>query len=136
MRPVTAPYRLNLNIPIMGRWLTKPRVELAKVQERQAQNTLDVTNQILRQGIELAVLNLQAMADRHVSAEQQVESLTAAFGVIESKMNAGIANSYEYSLAKANLARAQGNAIQAKYDYLMQQRLLQYYRQGNWEGVF
>jgi outer membrane protein len=128
--------QLNLNIPIMGRWLTKPRVELAKVQERQAQNTLDVTNQILRQGIELAVLNLQAMSDRYASATGQVESLTAAFAVIESKMNAGIANSYEYSLAKANLAKAQGNAIQAKYDFLMQQRLLQYYRQGNWQGVF
>ncbi|SKB56042.1 TolC family protein [Dyadobacter psychrophilus] len=128
--------QLNLNIPIMGRWLTKPRVELAKVQERQAQNTLDVTNQVLRQAIELAVLNLQAMADRQASAEGQVESLTAAFAVIESKMNAGIANSYEYSLAKANLAKAQGNAIQAKYDFLMQQRLLQYYRQGNWTGVF
>ncbi|MCF2503065.1 TolC family protein [Dyadobacter sp. CY107] len=128
--------QLNLNIPIMGRWLTKPRVELAKVQERQAQNTLDVTNQVLRQAIELAVLNLQSMADRQASAEGQVESLTAAFAVIESKMNAGIANSYEYSLAKANLAKAQANAIQAKYDYLMQQRLLQYYRQGNWTGVF
>jgi outer membrane protein len=128
--------QLNLNIPIMGRWLTKPRVALAKVQERQAQNTLDVTNQVLRQAIELAVLNLQAMADRQYAAEGQVESLTAAFAVIESKINAGIANSYEYSLAKANLAKAQGNAIQAKYDFLMQQRLLQYYRQGNWTGVF
>ncbi|TLV01061.1 TolC family protein [Dyadobacter luticola] len=128
--------QLSLNIPIMGRWLTRPRVELAKVQERQAQNTLDVTNQVLRQNIELAVLNLQTMADRHISAQQQVESLTAAFAVIESKMNAGISNSYEYSLSKANLAKAQGNAIQAKYDYLMQQRLLQYYRQGNWDGVF
>jgi outer membrane protein len=128
--------QLGLNIPIMGRWLTRPRVELAKVQERQAQNTLDVTNQFLRQAIELAVLNLQTMSDRQISAEGQVESLTAAFGVIESKLNAGIANSYEYSLAKANLAKAQGNAIQAKYDFLMQQRLLQYYRQGNWQGVF
>ncbi|NIJ51862.1 TolC family protein [Dyadobacter arcticus] len=128
--------QINLNIPIMGRWLTRPRVEYAKVQERLAQNSLDVSNQLLRQNIELAVLNLQSMADRNVSAQGQVESLTAAFAVIESKMNAGIANSYEYSLAKANLAKAQGNAIQAKYDYLMQQRLLQYYRQGNWQGVF
>ncbi|WAC09854.1 TolC family protein [Dyadobacter pollutisoli] len=127
---------LSLNIPIMGRWVTRPRVELAKVQERQAQNSLDVTNQLLRQAIELAVLNLNALSDKYSAAQGQVESLTASFAVIESKLNAGIANSYEYSLAKANLAKAQGNAIQAKYDFLMQQRLLQYYRQGNWQGVF
>ena len=127
---------LSLNIPIMGRWVTRPRIELAKVQERQAQNTLDVTNQQLRQAIELAVLNLDAMSDKYAAAQGQVESLTASFGVVESKLNAGVANIFEYSLAKANLAKAQANAIQAKYGFLMQQRLLQYYRQGNWEGVF
>ncbi|GGC00714.1 hypothetical protein GCM10011325_29910 [Dyadobacter sediminis] len=127
---------LSLNIPIMGRWVTRPRIDLAKVQERQAQNTLDVTNQQLRQAIELAVLNLNAMADKYAAAQGQVESLTASFSVVESKLNAGVANIFEYSLAKANLAKAQANAIQAKYGFLMQQRLLQYYRQGNWEGVF
>ncbi|WP_031525890.1 TolC family protein [Dyadobacter crusticola] len=127
---------LSLNIPIMGRWVTRPRVELAKVQERLAQNTLDVTNQQLRQAIEQAVLNLDALADKYAAARDQVESLTASFAVVESKLNAGIANSFEYTLAKANLSKAQANAIQAKYDFLMQQRLLQYYRQGNWEGVF
>ena len=127
---------LGLNIPIMGRWVTRPRVELAKVQERQAQNTLDITNQQLRQAIETAVLNLNAMADKHTAAEGQVESLAAAFAVVESKFNAGVSSIFEYTLSKAKLAQAQGIAIQAKYDYLMQQRLLQYYRQGNWEGVF
>lgn len=127
---------LGLNIPIMGRWVTRPRVASAKVQERLAQNTLDVTNQQLRQAIELAVLNMNAMADKYSAAEEQSESLKANFTLVESKLNAGIANIFEYSLAKANLAKAQANAIQAKYDFLMQQRLLQYYRQGNWSGVF
>jgi outer membrane protein len=127
---------LGLNIPIMGRWVTRPRVASAKVQERLAQNSLDVTNQQLRQAIELAVLNMNAMADKYSAAKEQSESLKANFGVVESKLNAGIANIFEYSLAKANLAKAQANVIQAKYDFLMQQRLLQYYRQGNWSGVF
>ena len=127
---------LGLNIPIMGRWVTRPRVELAKVQERLAQNQQDVTQQLLRQSIEQAVLDMRATEDRFSAAQGQVESLTASFAVVESKLNAGTANIFEYSLAKANLAKAQANAIQAKYQFLMQQRLLQYYRQGNWEGIF
>lgn len=127
---------LGLNIPIMGRWVTRPRVELAKVQERLAQNQQDVTKQILRQNIEQAVLDMNATADKFSAAQQQVESLTASFSVVESKLNAGTANIFEYSLAKANLAKAQANAIQANYQFIMQQRLLQYYRQGNWEGIF
>jgi len=127
---------IGLNIPIMGHWVTRPRVEAAKVQERLAQNTLDVTKQQVRQAIELAVLNLSATSDRYTAAQQQVESLTASYAVVESKLNAGIANIFEYSLAKANLARAKANSIQAQYEFLMQQKLIQYYRQGNWTGVF
>ena len=127
---------LRLNIPIMGRWVTRPRVELAKVQERIAQNQQDVAQQLLRQAIEQAVLDLTATADKFAASQGQVESLTASFAVVQSKLNAGTANVFEFSLAKANLAQAQANAIQAQYEYLMQQRLLQYYQQGNWDGIF
>jgi len=127
---------LSLNIPIMGRWVTRPRVEFAKVQERLAKNVEDVTQQQLRQAIEQAVLDMRATEDRFSAAQGQVESLTASFAVVESKLNAGTANIFEYSLAKANLAKAQANAIQAKYMFLMQQRLIQYFKQGNWQGIF
>jgi outer membrane protein len=127
---------VSLNIPIMGHWVTRPRVEAAKVQEVLAQNQLDITKQQLRQAIELAVLNLSAANDKNDAAKLQVESLTASFSVVESKLGAGVANMFEYSLVKANLARAQANAIQARYELLMQSRLLLYYRQGNWTGVF
>lgn len=127
---------VSLNIPIMGRWVTRPRVALAKVQESLAKNQEDITLQVLRQSIEKAVLDMQATTDNYQAAKQQEESLDANFKLVESKLNAGTANMFEYSLAKANLAKAQANAIQAQYQFLMQQRMLQYYRQGTWEGVF
>jgi outer membrane protein len=127
---------LRLNIPIMGRWVTRPRVEFAKVQERLAQNQQETTKQILRQAIEKAVLDMNAATDKFSAAQGQAESLSASFTVVESKLNAGTANIFEYSLAKANLAKAEANAIQSRYEYLMQQRLLQYYQQGNWDGMF
>lgn len=127
---------LGLNIPIMGRWVTRPRVELAKVQERQAQNQFDIARQLLRQSVELAVLEVNSTADRFAAAQGQSESLTASFSVVESKLNAGTANIFEYALAKANLGKAQANAIQAKYEYMMKQRLLQFYRQGSWTGIY
>jgi outer membrane protein len=53
---------LGLNIPIMGRWVTRPRVEVAKVQERLAQNQFDVARQLLRQSVELAILEVNSTA--------------------------------------------------------------------------
>ena len=127
---------LGLNIPIMGRWVTRPRIELAKVQERQSQNQFDIAKQLLRQSVELAVLDVNSTADRFAAAQGQSESLTASFSVVESKLNAGTANIFEYALAKANLGKAQANAIQARYEYMMKQRLLQFYRQGTWIGIY
>lgn len=127
---------VNLSIPIMGRWVTRPRVEIAKVQERLARNQMDISNQVLRQAMEQAVLDLHSTGDRYAAAQSQAESLMASYKVVESKLNAGTANIFEYSLAKANLSKAQANAIQAKYGFLMQQRLVQYYQNGNWSGIF
>ncbi|HEV7347699.1 TolC family protein [Telluribacter sp.] len=126
---------VGLNIPLMGRWVTRPRVASARVQERIAQNQLDLTRQQLRQAIEQAVLDANAATDRFSAAQSQLESLTMSFSMIESRLNAGTANIFEYSLAKANLARAQANAIRSRYEYQMRQRLLQFYRQGGWNGV-
>lgn len=127
---------LNLYIPIMGRWQTRPRVELAQVQERIARNQLDQNKLQLRQGIEQALLDVAASQDRYQAARENAEALEASYATVESRLNAGTATIFEYSLSKANLARAQANAIRATYESIMNRKILQYYRQGSWEGVF
>ena len=127
---------LNLYIPIMGRWQTRPRIELAQVQERIARNQLDQNKLQLRQGIEQALLDVTASQDRYQAARNQAEALEASYATVESRLNAGTATIFEYSLSKANLARAQANAITATYGHIMNRKILHYYRQGNWEGVF
>ena len=126
---------LGLYIPIMGRWQTRPRVELAQVQERIARNQLDQSRLLLRQGIEQSVLDVTASQDRYQAAREQAEALEASYATVSSRLNAGTATIFEYSLSKANLARAQANAIRATYEYIMNRKILQYYRQGSWDGI-
>lgn len=126
---------LGLYIPIMGRWQTRPRVELAQVQERIARNDLDQSRLLLRQGIEQSVLEVTASQDRYQAAREQAEALEASYATVASRLNAGTATIFEYSLSKANLARAQANAIRATYEYIMNRKILQYYRQGSWDGL-
>ncbi len=127
---------INLYIPIMGRWQTRPRIDFAKVQERIARNELDQNKLQLRQGIEQALLDVTASQDRYQAARDQADALEASYATVESRLNAGTATIFEYSLSKANLARAQANAIRATYESIMNRKILQYYRQGSWEGVF
>jgi outer membrane protein len=124
---------LGLNIPIMGRWQVRPRVDVAKAQEALARNQVDMVKQLLRQSIELAVQQLDASTDRYAAARSQVESLEANFAAAESRLNAGMINVFEYTLAKTNLARAQANAIRSRYEYALQRQVIEFYRKGKWE---
>ena len=123
---------LGLYVPIMGQWQTRPRLAAAKVQQRLSANQLDITKQQLRQNIDQNSLLLSATADRFRAARSQTESLQANFGAAESRLNAGTVSVFEYTLAKANLARAQANLIRARYEYALQQRIIDFYQKGSW----
>jgi outer membrane protein len=125
--------QLGLNIPIMGRWQVRPRIASAQAQRLLNENQLNLTKQQLRQSIEQAILQLNATHDRYVAAQSQVESLKANFGAAESRLAAGTANIFEYTLAKANLARAEANAIRARYEYALQHYIMDFYQKGKWE---
>ena len=121
---------LGLNIPIMGRWQSRPRVDVAKVQQKIADNQKDIVKQQLRQGIEQAIVLLNANQDRFLASQSQVESLKANFAAAETRLNAGTASIFEYTLAKANLARAEANNIRVNFELILQERLVEFYKTG------
>jgi outer membrane protein len=122
---------LNLNVPILNRWFSGPRVQVAKVQQRLAKNQLDITKQQLRQALEQVTQQRAAAAERYVAAQQQVASLKLSFAAAESRFTAGTASIFEYTLSKANLTRAEANAIRAKYELILQNKLIDFYRNIN-----
>lgn len=125
--------QLSLNIPIMGRWQMRPRVASAQAQRLLGENQLNLNKQQLRQSIEQSIQQLNATYDRYLAAKSQVESLKANFGAAESRLAAGTAHIFEYTLAKANLARAEANAIRARYEYTLQYYIVDFYQKGKWE---
>ncbi len=124
---------VGLNVPIMGRWQIRPRVAIATAQQQLADNTVNIVKQQLRQAIEQGVQQLAATSDRYAAAQSQVESLKANFGAAESRLAAGTVNIFEYTLAKANLARAEANAIRSRYEYALQRQIIDFYQKGKWE---
>ena len=123
-------FRSGLNIPIMGRWQSRPRVDVARVQQKIADNQKDIVKQQLRQGIEQAIVLLNANKDRYLASQSQVESLKANFAAAETRLNAGTASIFEYTLAKANLARAEANNIRVNFELILQERLVEFYKTG------
>jgi outer membrane protein len=124
---------LDISIPILGRLQNSPRISAVKVQQQLAQNQLNVSKLQLRQAIEQSFQLLSAAADRYKVATNQVNILDQNIKAVESRINAGTVNFIEYVLAKTNFDRAKSNLVQAKYEFLLQNKILDFYKNGEWE---
>jgi outer membrane protein len=124
---------LDISIPILGRLQNSPRISAVKVQQQLAQNQLNVSKLQLRQAIEQSYQLLTAAADRYKVATNQVNILDQNIKAVESRINAGTVNFIEYVLAKTNFDRAKSNLVQAKYEFLLQNKILDFYKNGEWK---
>jgi outer membrane protein len=117
-----------MRIPIFNgyqvRYRTANAILNVKNQEYQTENT----KLQLRQNIEQAYVNMTGSSKKYASLSKQVESLEQAFKAAESRYNAGAINAVDYNLAKTNLDRARINQVQAKYDYILRIKVLDYYQ--------
>ncbi len=121
-------FSLNLQIPIFGRFQTRTRIALARVQQQSSELTAANTRLQLRQQIETAYTNLLASANRYRAQQVQVEALDKAFQVATARLNAGALNSTEYNISKSNLDRSRAALIQSKYDYVFRTKILDFYQ--------
>lgn len=124
---------LNFNVPILGGLQNRPRVAAVKVQQQLTQNVLNTAKLQLRQAIEQSFQSFDAASERYKVATDQVNINQDNIKAVESKISAGTVNSVEYVLAKTNFDRARSNLVQAKYEVLLQQKILDFYRDGEWK---
>jgi outer membrane protein len=77
--------------------------------------------------IERAYVNLTSSSDKYKLLQSQVASFEESFRTAEIRFNAGAITSVDYLIAKNNLNRAQSNLIIAKYDFVLREKVLDYY---------
>ena len=66
-------------------------------------------------------------SERYKTLLEQVAAFTESFRVAEIRFNAGVGNPIDYLTAKNNLDRANINLINAKYDFVLRVKILDYY---------
>ena len=119
---------LSLSIPIFNQWQNRTNIDRAKIELLSANYQLEGVKNDLEQEIYQSYTNARAAAKRYRAAGQSVEALRRAFQYAEQKYEAGMVNALQYSIAKSNLAEAESNLLQAKYDYLFKMKILDYYQ--------
>lgn len=118
---------LGISIPIFNRLYSQNRISNAKVGVMDAQVALDQTKQTLYKTIQQAYADARAALDNYDSNLETVKSMEEAFNHTEQKFNVGMVSSIDYNIAKNNLTKAQSDLLQAKYLYIFNTKILDFW---------
>lgn len=118
---------LGLSIPLFNASRVRNQIKLAKIDYKNTQLVENNTKTQLQQSIERAYVNLTSSADKYKLLQDQITAFAESFRTAEVRFNAGAITSVDYLIAKNNLIRAQNNLIISKYDFVLREKVLDYY---------
>lgn len=120
---------LNLRIPIFNRYATRNSIRSARLGLRNQELQLENTKKALYKDIQQAYYSALSAAERYRSATVAWQSAEKAFTFTGDRFENGRATTYEYNEAKTNLIKALSDRTQAKYEFLLRKKILEFYEQ-------
>lgn len=119
---------LSLNVPIFNRFATRNSIRSAKLQRETQQLQLDNVKKTLYKEIQQAYYNTIAARAKYESSMEASHSNKAAFDLMSAKYEYGKANITEFNEAKNNWLKAESDLVIAKYEYVYDTSLIDFYR--------
>lgn len=119
---------LHLTMPLFDRFRTRNNIRRAKLSLNRSQLELDNTRQQLRKEIEQAYYNTVNAQEKYVSAQKSLEASILSSNYESDKYEAGRSSIYDLTQAQQRLRRASENTIQAKYELIIRQKILDVYK--------
>ena len=118
---------LSLNIPIYNRMQVRHAVKRQQIAVEEAKlSELELKDRLYKD-IQSAYYNAIAAQEKHTAAQKSRESAAKALEFATNKYELGRLSTYEYSEAQTRLQQAQVQETQARYEYLLRARILEFY---------
>ena len=118
----------NLNVPIFTRFQTRNSVRSARIDRENQVLQLENVKKTLYKEIQQVYYNAIAADSKYHSSEVAAQSSKDAFTLVQAKYENGKATITEFNESKNNYLKAESNLVQARYENLYQQALLDFYR--------
>lgn len=119
---------LGLRIPIFSNLRARNNIKLADIQVRNSELVEENTRMQLQQQVEQAHLAMTNAYERYKTLNEQVAAYQVSFKAAEARLAAGVGTTVDYIIAKSNIDRANINLINAKYDFVLRKKILDYYQ--------
>ncbi|WP_303183988.1 TolC family protein [Tannerella sp.] len=124
-------FGFNVSVPIFSRWTTRNGVRSAKLDKRMQELRLENTKKALYKDIQQAYYNALAAGEKYKASEAAYVSARKSFGYMDEKFANGRATVYEYNQSKTSMTKAMSNRTQAKYEYLLRKKIMEFYEGAN-----
>ena len=119
---------LNLNVPIFNRFQTRNNIRSAQIDRENQLLQFENVKKTLYKEIQQVYYNAVAARSKYQSSEAAARSSQDAFVLTQAKYENGKATITEFNESKNNYLKAESNLVQARYEYLYQTALIDFYR--------
>ncbi|WP_373843506.1 TolC family protein, partial [Bacteroides heparinolyticus] len=106
---------------------TRNKVRTARIEENNSRLSLEKEKKELYKEIEKAYMDALAAFEKHESTSKAVAANREAHRYAQEKYAAGKSSVFEYNEIKMKLADALSKQSQAKYTYLLKEKILNFY---------
>ena len=118
---------LSMNIPIFSKFTTRNSIKQSEIQLQSQEIALEETKNTLTKAIYQAYTNANAAKDNYLASQEAVKATKIAYDYEQVKYESGASTSFDFSQAKNKYESAKSSEIQAKYEYLLRTKILEYY---------
>jgi len=123
----TPSFSVSTEIPLFDRFSTRNEVRAARIEESNARLSLENEKKNLYKEIEKAYTDVVNALEKYESTSKAVVANEEAHRYALEKYASGKSAVYEYNEIKMKLAEALSKQSQAKYAYLLKERVLAFY---------
>ena len=119
---------LSLSVPIFNRFATRNSIRTARLNREAQLLQLENVKKTLYKEIQQAYYNAVAAKAQYESSREAVRSNRAAFDLMSAKYEYGKANITEFNESKNNLLKSESDLARAKFEYMYDVSLIDFYR--------
>lgn len=126
----------SLSIPIFDAFQTRNAVKTAQIDRMMADLELEQSSDQLYHTITQAYYQADAARKKSEASAVAEEATKAALDAMTVKYNYGKANATEFEQAKDNYIKACSSTVQAKYEYMVRAKILEFYARPQMYGQY
>ncbi|MBK8846193.1 MAG: TolC family protein [Bacteroidetes bacterium] len=120
-------FGFSLQLPIFNGLSTQNSIKRAKLSVKQSELNLTTVQNNLFKNIQQAVTDVKAAQSRYDAAQKSANANKLAYNYADKRFIAGLATSLDFLNAKNNLARADSELLQARFDLIFKIKVLEFY---------